>query len=1210
MLNNLLLINGSEFSEYENVNINKSIGDFISTSSIDVSVDNYNGKYSNSFNVGDNVKLYLDKDNVILPSGTPYAQFTFNESGTYIYSTGFTTSDGNPGSWVASGEIGGYDSGLSFYYKLNESGNTATDYITGSNMTNSNTTLVAGKLGSAMYYSGTSYSAIQTQTFGSSFSVGIWEKHDTAAGYSSFAAQSNTNYPIPFELANQSTGSVRWVVGLHGGTLNDTQVPNILPSGNTWNFLVGTYSTWNGGRLYLNGSLIGSTTGSVALDNAGSLWIGRRGDGANTIATIDDVRIWKNTEITQSDIQAIYNSGAPIEYASGAIAFGSELVGSVASVGIGYSGLVVSGLFDSGKNGSCINFDNDYLGSGYVELTKGKFEIQKLDSSNRDFTIAAWINGVQYNKDPEVIFSVFGSEAYYRSYKFGVSSGTDYGNLFFNINFTGSNTITSSEPIYPGSWYHVGVSRTGSVYSLFQNGSNLGSAVLSGNAALVDGYPCIGAVHSEVTAPDNQFKGKIDDVRFYYIGMDDNDFKGIYNNGIGNEVTNNGSQLIINGIIDTISKNKQPNNGVLELQGSDYSTRLKDNLIKPVYFTSVEISDIVKTIIASTITDITTNNVETTTVTLEKIKFNYTSLYDALTQLAELCDYYFYIDNDKDLHFSPKKTIDSGIVIDNTNCFNLKFDNTRDNMFNKIWVKGDSYTINVNQQYNISGTGSTFETTYSPSNLQVSYLGSTLRGGIWDVTQTTFTSGTKYYLDASTKSIIFVSGTTIGNSVIPSGGSFIANYDRNIPIVKYGQDNNSIVLYGPKEIIINDNNIKSPDTALLRLQSELNNTNPFNQLDFNLKGWYKIIPGDTVEFNLDDLQQDNVSILNVNYNINKESVITENILSITASKKFTDITDKIKNLNNRISNLENQYSDESDNITRLESSNEVVQIVGSAYNISYRDINDSLIMGHPVNGVMGILNGSSVGSLISGCSFIDGTIDSGYNQSLYLSGASMMRCGSGQFDISGASSAFSFWLKAGSQVKNYNRVFEKGGFGGNGYSCQLGQSGALNLEWYHASGTGWGPSLISTGRGNNVWEHYVVLDNPSGQSYIYKNGSIIKSGTLAYYGTTSDYLDFGNSSSGLFSIDDLRIYNRTLSSAEIGSLYNKQNVNGSLIAHYKFDEGTGSFCYNSAVSGDSTIQPFIGDRTGSWITLASGGYDYITNGSYNEQRTDIRHIFG
>ncbi|MBW2973644.1 VCBS repeat-containing protein [Candidatus Woesearchaeota archaeon] len=82
-----------------------------------------------------------------------------------------------------------------------------------------------------------------------------------------------------------------------------------------WNHIVGVFNGTNA-ILYLNGSqigTIGSAIGGGIRDQAGDLFIGKRGDNGGSIyfnGTIDEVRIY-NQSLTPQQIKANYNAGAP-----------------------------------------------------------------------------------------------------------------------------------------------------------------------------------------------------------------------------------------------------------------------------------------------------------------------------------------------------------------------------------------------------------------------------------------------------------------------------------------------------------------------------------------------------------------------------------------------------------------------------------------------------------------------------------------------------------------------------------------------------------------------------------------------------------------------------------------------------------------------------------------------------------------------------------
>jgi len=108
----------------------------------------------------------------------------------------------------------------------------------------------------------------------------------------------------------------------------------------------------------------------------------------------------------------------------------------------------------------------------------------------------------------------------------------------------------------------------------------------------------------------------------------------------------------------------------------------------------------------------------------------------------------------------------------------------------------------------------------------------------------------------------------------------------------------------------------------------------------------------------------------------------------------------------------------------------------------------------------------------------------------------------------------------------------------------------------------------------NTWQHVIFVYDGNGTGTFYVNGSLAGvDATLSDPTAGTSGLHIGNRSSdtarafdGL--IDDVRIYNRALSTSEISYLYNKAKP----IAHWKFDEGSGTTTtFDSAGSNDGTL---------------------------------------
>jgi hypothetical protein len=393
--------------------------------------------------------------------------------------------------------------------------------------------------------------------------------------------------------------------------------------------------------------------------------------------------------------------------------------------------------------------------------------------------------------------------------------------------------------------------------------------------------------------------------------------------------------IIFKGILEKIVFSGEETEQTVELSGRDYTVRLMDITVEPIVFSETEISDIVKNILTNNnVPDITTTNVQNTGKTLKRIGFNHTPIFDALKQLADLAGFIFYVDVNKDLHFEQADTSSSGITLNNSNLIKIDYDKSRQGMANKIWVYGDRYLSEVPAEQFTMGSplgGSAITLTYKPHNTTVTYLGNILKGAVEGMTLIP-TSGQDYGVSFDDRQILFYSGGDFPNFPA-SGGSVIVNYYRDLPIVKYGQDDNSIALYGPKNLKIQDSTIKDPQTALDILKQKLNDVNPFNRVECILKGWYSILPGQTIDIQLDHFGlTDTLSILEVNYRLDKNSVQSENVLNLIINKKFLDITDKIKEINRRLTLLETQNLQDSDILSRLITSTGSMMIVGSRWN--------------------------------------------------------------------------------------------------------------------------------------------------------------------------------------------------------------------------------------------------------------------------------------
>lgn len=412
--------------------------------------------------------------------------------------------------------------------------------------------------------------------------------------------------------------------------------------------------------------------------------------------------------------------------------------------------------------------------------------------------------------------------------------------------------------------------------------------------------------------------------------------------------------LLFRGIIDEVIFDGKGTRQRVTLHGRDYSAKLQDVTVEPVVYTNSEISDIVKNIIQNEVPEITTTNVNNTGVTLKRIAFNHVSVYDALKKLADLSGFIFFVDENKDLHFERASINSSGVTLSSSNIKSMDFYTSKEDFANQVWVYGDRTLTGFKEVIQATG-GSSYTLTYRPHNTQIESSakpGSLLKGGVFELVGYN-TSGPDFLVSFFDRKVIFVSGNVLGyNSIPPSGGSFIAIYDREVPIVKFGEDDISIKLFGPKEKVIIDKSIKDPQTARDRVKLELEKSNPLNKIECDLDGWFTFKPGQTVVVNLPDFNINNKTsnILSITYDFTPENLQSEQVIRVKLDNKIMDITDNIKSIEERLRALEASDAADIDLITRLKFSLGSVLVVGSYWETRIRPINDSYILGHPING--------------------------------------------------------------------------------------------------------------------------------------------------------------------------------------------------------------------------------------------------------------------
>ena len=150
------------------------------------------------------------------------------------------------------------------------------------------------------------------------------------------------------------------------------------------------------------------------------------------------------------------------------------------------------------------------------------------------------------------------------------------------------------------------------------------------------------------------------------------------------------------------------------------------------------------------------------------------------------------------------------------------------------------------------------------------------------------------------------------------------------------------------------------------------------------------------------------------------------------------------------------------------------------------------------------------------------------------------------------STSISIWTRSNTGANPVDNEYLYGISGATGaeWRTQLGPDGSIQAEIRGDVGTSLTTKVDAADYFDGTWQHItVVWDNSAGELLLYINGTLGSSNASGLAGsfTSSDPLNIGNTSNNGSSsagngfvegeIDDIRIYNRTISAAEITALY-------------------------------------------------------------------------
>lgn len=305
------------------------------------------------------------------------------------------------------------------------------------------------------------------------------------------------------------------------------------------------------------------------------------------------------------------------------------------------------------------------------------------------------------------------------------------------------------------------------------------------------------------------------------------------------------------GVLEEIEYNGKGCDEKVTIRGRDYTARLMDRTIEPEVYSNFGAGSIVRDILGKYVDDIGSDYVtDPAGISLKRMAFNHTNCYDAIKQLAEISNFIFYIDMNKQLHFEKEQVTFSNDLLSSGNVLNSNFRTQRNNIYNRVWCYGDRYLAGFRELYGIGSlTGSVATTLYKPHNTLVEWNGNVHKGGVYEMSFTP-SSGTQYLVSFHDRQVIFTSGTSLGDNV-PATGSGTITYDRDLPIVKYGEDRSSETAYGKRDLVIINKDIKDPNMASDLMKANLNKyKDPLWEGTLKVKNMLNVNLGEMINVNL------------------------------------------------------------------------------------------------------------------------------------------------------------------------------------------------------------------------------------------------------------------------------------------------------------------------------------------------------------------------
>lgn len=314
---------------------------------------------------------------------------------------------------------------------------------------------------------------------------------------------------------------------------------------NTWMHLAGTFDGTTF-RFYINGVLAGTSIGTLGPINNASLEIGNSGACMPFAGMIDEVSLYDRA-LSALEIQDIFNAGSAakckatptptptatptpiptncVQSPPGAISWWplDETSGTIAADRVGNNpGAYANGPVPAaGKVRGALRFD----GSNYVAVA----DSDQWAFGTNDFTIDLWANwdvpGSGSIGEPGDIFIGSDEGPGLRNKWFFALGGGVLDFTVYNVANPPSNFFLVRAPFSPvvGQWYHLAVTKRGTLFTIFVNGVAVGSEISTSPIANANAPLTIGQAENI-----GFMNGRLDEVSISNRALTQEELKAIF----------------------------------------------------------------------------------------------------------------------------------------------------------------------------------------------------------------------------------------------------------------------------------------------------------------------------------------------------------------------------------------------------------------------------------------------------------------------------------------------------------------------------------------------------------------------------------------------------------------------------------------------------------------------------------------------------------